>query len=236
MGLTIRHGFGTDAASPQGAKRLVEAVRQRAPDLPFAAAGDLPEFRDEACRVESRDDPAVRRLLTGGRATVFPEVGHPDYVFPTHVIGFLIDPGPGCETAPVGLARCPAQAERVDDGRSPEHPAGRAWRSFCKRRDASNPDCGGGESFLRRHPSVAGPLDHAVRLGRSVDVTDERGFRKDRNVGELAAEASRWNRGIAAFTGELKDLFGGDFAAEITRFRNFERLEADGRRGRDEET
>jgi hypothetical protein len=215
---------------PDEARRLVEALRQRALDLPFAGVGDLLEFRGEACRVERHDDPAVRRIMSGGPAAVFPENGHPYYVHPVHVIGFLIDPAFGCESAPVGLARYPAEAERRDGGRLPERLDGWAWHSFCKTEYASDPSHGGIENFLRCHLSLVGLLDHAAKLGVLSRVNDEGGFFEHRDAGRLAAEVAELNRGIAAFAGRLKDILGDDFAAEITKYPNFERLEAEGRR------
>jgi hypothetical protein len=149
---------------------------------------------------------------------------------PTHVIAFRTWPGEGCEAANFGLCRYPAEVVTADGRRIPTDLPGWTWQSFCKTQYASNPDCGGVENFFRCHLSVVGLLDHAIKLGLSADVTDESGFYEDRNVEELAAEVVRWNKGIAAFTGELKDLLGDGFAAEITRFPNFERLEAEGRK------
>lgn len=232
VGLTIHYSLSPDAASPEDARRQVEALRQRALDLPFAQVGDLLEFRGEACDPGSHDHPGHRWLLVQAVRSVWPGEEHHE-VGPDHVIAFTADPGTGSETANFGLCRYPQAIEsrgrRLPTGLPPW-----SWESFCKTQYASNPDCGGVENFLRCHLSVVGLLDHAAKLGLLGDVTDESGFFEQRDVEGLAAEVVRWNRGIAAFTGRWKDLFGDGFAAEITQFPNFERLEAEGRR--DEET
>jgi len=46
----------------------------------------------------------------------------------------------------------------------------------------------------------------------------------------LAKEVGDWNQGMAALVGQLKDLLGGGFDASITKFPNFEHLEADGQK------
>lgn len=46
----------------------------------------------------------------------------------------------------------------------------------------------------------------------------------------LAREVGVWNEGMAGLVGQLKDMFGGDFAAPITKFPDFEHLEAKGQR------
>lgn len=150
-------------------------------------------------------------------------------VVPEHVIAFTTWPGEGSEAANFGLCRYPPEAV-TDGGRRIETGLpGWTWQSFCKTQYASSPDCGGVDHLLRCHLSVVDLLDAAAKPGLTLDVTDESGFYEDRNVGELAAEVVCWNRGIAAFTGQLKDILGDGFAAEITKYPNFERLEAEGR-------
>lgn len=56
-------------------------------------------------------------------------------------------------------------------------------------------------------------------------------------VAALVKEVGMWNRMIAGFYGDLRDAVeaaGGDpgsVEAEIAKFRDFERLEAEGRKG-----
>ncbi|HEX6987192.1 MAG TPA: hypothetical protein VF170_17570 [Planctomycetaceae bacterium] len=230
MGLTIHYALRSDAASEDEARRLVEALRQRALDLPFAKVGDLLEFRGRECDADRHEHPGHRWLLVQAVRSVWPEEVHRE-VAPEQVIAFVTDPGEGCEPAHFGLCRFP-QAIREGGREVATGLSGWSWESFCKTQYASNPECGGIENFLRCHISVVGLLDRAGRLGMTVEADDESGFYDDRDVEALAAEVMRWNRGIAAFTGRLKDIFGDDFAAEITKYPNFERLEAEGRRDR----
>lgn len=229
MGLTIHYSLRSETESAAEARRLIEALRQRALDLPFASVGDVLEFRNEQCDPHAHEHPRHRRLLTQAVSTIFPGGAMQDVV-PEHVIAFTTDPGDGSEPANFGLCRYPP--EIVDrDSKTIETELPRwGWESFCKTQYASNPDCGGMENFLRCHLPVVGVLDQAARLGLLSEVTDESGFFDDRDVEGLAAEVMRWNRGLAAFTGTLIDIFGRDFASEITSFPNFERLEAEGRR------
>ncbi len=47
----------------------------------------------------------------------------------------------------------------------------------------------------------------------------------------LVQEVGEWNEGMAGLVGQMKDLFGGNLAAPITEFPDFEHLEARGRQG-----
>src|SRR5207248_6808050 len=104
------------------------------------------------------------------------------------------------------------------------------WRSFCKTQYASNPSTGDVENFLRCHLSVIRLLDHAQHLGMLHEVCDEGGYWERRDVQALVKEVGEWNAAIASFVGGFKDLIGDrDVQAEITKFPNFEHLEAEGR-------
>lgn len=74
-------------------------------------------------------------------------------------------------------------------------------------------------------------LDHAAKIGILNEVSDEGDFWEKRNVEDLAREVAEWNTGLAGFVGQLKDSLGDNFVAEITKFPDFERLEAKGRKG-----
>jgi hypothetical protein len=53
----------------------------------------------------------------------------------------------------------------------------------------------------------------------------------------LVEEVGRWNQGIAGLVGQMKDLVSGgrNVQSEITRFPDFEHLEAKGRAGESNE-
>ena len=71
-------------------------------------------------------------------------------------------------------------------------------------------------------------LDIAKELGILASVNDEGEFWEKRDVQALAKEVGCWNEGMAALVGKLKDMFGGNFEAPITKFPDFEHLEARG--------
>ena len=68
-------------------------------------------------------------------------------------------------------------------------------------------------------------------MGILVPKADEGHFWEDRDIQALVETVGRWNREIAALVGQWKDQIGGDFAAPIAEYPNFEHLEADGRQG-----
>ncbi len=72
-------------------------------------------------------------------------------------------------------------------------------------------------------------LDQAKKLGIVVEVHDESGFWEERDVKELIETVGEWNAMIAGFVGQMNDLFGDGTESEITKFPNFEHLEAKGR-------
>jgi hypothetical protein len=104
---------------------------------------------------------------------------------------------------------------------------GWCWSSFCKTQYASQY---GVEHFLRCHLTVIRLLDHAKQLGILASVSDEGDYWEKRDIKALTQEVGEWNEGMAGLVGQLKDLFGGDFAAPITEYSNFEHLEAKGQK------
>ena len=240
MGLTIHYCLKSSTRSPKKARELVAHLRGRALDLPFAQVEDIIELTSEACNFDhcEQDDPHRWLLIQAGQYVDRPAPGGGTYsykVAPTHVIAFATLPGDGCEPANFGLCRYPAQIE-VTDSDWPHRKrklrtrlSGWFWGSFCKTQYASNRDCGGVENFLRCHLAVIKMLDHAKSMGILEDVSDEGDFWQDRDVRALAQQVGQWNEMIASFAGELKDLLGDQVDSEITRFPDFEHLEAAGR-------
>jgi hypothetical protein len=61
-------------------------------------------------------------------------------------------------------------------------------------------------------------------------VTDEGGYWTQRDEKALVEEVGQWNAMIAGFVGGIKDVLGGKAVdSEITKFPNYEHLEAEGR-------
>ena len=230
MGLTIHYGLkhsGNDAAA------LVAKLRQRALDLPFTEVGEIVDLSGAACDFDQRDrdDPNRWLLIQAGQYLDDPLNNGTSYsLAPTRVIAFSTWPGEGCEEANFGLCQYPRYLH-VDGRKIPTKLPGWSWRSFCKTQYASNPECGGVENFLRCHLLVVAMLDYAKTLGMLERVSDEGGYWEKRSLEALVKEIGEWNQFIAAFAGQLKDALSGgpgQLVSEITKFPNFEHLEAVG--------
>jgi hypothetical protein len=232
MGLTIHYKLRSDARSPGEARRLVEELRRRALDLPFAEVEEVVELAGDACDFEKQDREHPYRwlLIQAGQWLVRDDVHY--RVKPKHVIAFGTDPGEDCEPANFGLCLYPGVLDITDSRTGLARKLrtqlkGWCWSSFCKTQYASRH---GLDHFLRCHLSVIRLLDHARQLGILASVDDEGDFWEKRDVKALAQEVGEWNQGMAGLVGQLKDMFGGDFQAPITQYPDFEHLEAKGRR------
>ena len=237
MGLTIHWKLNANVRQAGEARALVERLRQRARDLPFANVSESVELAGEDTDFAKlpRESPGRWLLIQAG---AYVEAHGCNYhVAPQHVIAFTTQPGDGCEPANFGLCRYPATIE-VDDHRPgtigekrrvKTGLTGWRWASFCKTQYASNPDCGGVENFLRCHLLVVALLDFARSLDLVEEVSDEGNYWAARDAESLAKEVGAWNAMIAGFAGQLKDALGNGVASAITQFPNFEHLEAKGR-------
>jgi len=238
MGLTIHYQLKSAARYQDDVRRLVEQLRQRALDLPFQHVGEILDLSGDACDYERRgsDDPHRWLLIQANQP-----IQHDDYVYhvaPKRLFAFATSPGEGSEPANFGLCRYPSMVmARHGKKFRTGLPSGWSWQSFCKTQYASNPDTGGIEQFLRCHLSVIRLLDHARDLNILGSVSDEGGYWVKRDVKALVEEVSEWNAMIAGFVGGMKDWLGGgkDVESEITKFPDFEHLEAKGRRDETEE-
>jgi hypothetical protein len=232
VGLTVHYALHSDARTAKQARQLVEKLRKRALDLPFAEVGEVVELKGSACDYQTYEgDHPLRWLAIQAGQYVVQENTHYS-VKPIHVLAFSCDPGEGCEQANFGLAVYPVAIYVRDRGarRSRKLQTGLSgwnWSSFCKTQYASQH---GVEHFIRCHLLVIRMLDHAKELGILKGVSDEGDFWEKRDVKALAQEVGEWNQHLAGLVGKMKDLFGGDFQAPITQFQDFEHLEAEGRR------
>lgn len=236
MGLTIHYSLQADTNNARAARTLLEQLRSKALDLPFKEVGELVEFKgDDASFENCSPDAPHRWLLIQSDGSVIQGDSH-FRASPNHLIAFSTWPGEGSEEANFGLALYPKTIEIEDRSQVP-HRKKRlrtelppwSWKSFCKTQYASNPQCGGVEHFLRCHLAVVKLLDHAAELGILKEVSDEGGYWDKRDLKALATEVGEWNSMIAGWTGRLKDAFGDSIQAEITKFPDFEHLEAKGR-------
>ncbi len=236
MGLTIHYQLHSDADTGKEARRLVEELRKRACDLPFAEVGEVVEMKGDASHFDAHDRDYPHRWLLIQAGQYVERDGVHYGVKPKHVIAFSADPGDGCEQANFGLCLYPAVLNIQDPrtGRPRRLRTGLkgwCWSSFCKTQYASSPAAGGVPNFLHCHLSVIRMLDHAKQLGILANVSDEGDYWEKRDVKALVQEVGEWNEGMAGLVGQMKDLFGGNLAAPITEFPDFEHLEARGRQG-----
>jgi len=235
MGLTIHYSLQANVTTAKEARHLLGQLRQKALDLPFKEVGEVVEFDGDAASFENCDRDNPHRWLLIQAEGSAPR-GNTHYrVMPKQLVAFSTWPGEGAEEANFGLAvypktimvedrdRWPHRRKRLRTGLEPW-----SWSSFCKTQYASNPDCGGVENFLRCHLAVIKLLDHAAQLGILKEVSDEGGFWENRDVKALAKEVGEWNSMIAGWAGRLKDAFGDEVVSEITKFPDFEHLEANG--------
>lgn len=237
MGLTIHYRLHSDTRDAKQARQLIEELRKRALDLPFAKVGEVTELKGGSCDYQYYvgNANAPLRWLAIQAGQLIEREGNYSRVKPKHIIAFTADPGEECEPANFGLYLYPATIFVPDpksglNCRLPTELKGWCWSSFCKTEYASNPAAGGVENFLRCHLTVIRLLDHAKELGILSSVSDEGDFWEKRDVEALAKEVSEWNQGMAALVGKLKDLLGGNIDAPITKFPNFEHLEAEGQK------
>jgi len=232
MGLTIHYRLQSRTRSPSETRQLVEELRRRALDLPFAEVGEVVELKGEASDFEryDREHPSRWLLVQAGQWVEREGVHYT--VKPKHVIAFSTWPGDGCEEANLGLAMYPGTIAVTDprtghDLKLRTGLKGWCWRSFCKTQYASRH---GIDHFLRCHLCVVRMLDRAKEMAILASVTDEGGFWDKRDLKALVQTVGEWNEGMAALVGKLKDMFGSDFQAPITQFSDFEHLEARGRK------
>jgi hypothetical protein len=230
MGLTIHYRLHSDTRTPTEARQLIEELRKRALDLPFAKVGEVTELRGGSCDYQRHVGNNPLRWLAIQAEQLVERENNYYRVKPKHVIAFTAYPGEECEPANFGLCLYPATIFVPDpktglNCRLQTELKGWCWSSFCKTEYASNPAAGGVQNFLRCHLLVIRMLDHAKEIGILASVRDEGGFWENRDVEALAREVGEWNQGMAALVGQLKDLFGGSFDAPITKFPDFEHLE-----------
>jgi hypothetical protein len=230
MGLTIHYSLVTSLTDRGQVAKLVEAMRQFALDLPFQEVSEVMELCGEEEGWQEALGEKQRWLLIQGTESVGDTL-----IDPLHAIGFYTLPGPGCESANFAFCSYPAcvppQPGRRRKRQVPTRLQGWRWSSYCKTQYASDPRCGGTENFLRCHLSVIKMLDFAKRTGVvTVQVSDEGGYRANRDLKRLVKEVGEWNEKVAGLVGLLRPVLEeqGQVEAPITGFASFEHLEAKG--------
>ena len=224
MGLTLHYELTAPVSSAAEARSRVEQLRQHAQSLPFVDVSEMIELTGDDCRFDPKNRRGPHswlktqtiRFLINGNVVSTPEESHP-----LHTIAFTVYPSEGSEQANFGLCCYPKSN-------------GWSWASFCKTQYASNPSTGDVANFLKGHLGLVTLLDRAKEMGILRKVVDEGGYWDNRDVATLIKEVGMWNRMIAGFYGQIRDgieAAGGDpqsVVAEIAKFKDFERLEAEG--------
>lgn len=244
MGLTLYYELRSDVVTLEEATGCVDSLRTKASSLGFEEIHDL-EIFNPAGMDELRAE--ARRVQHGGPAYLLgtmachvrdeqlsKHLGENRWheVEPIESVNFRILPGPGSETAAIGLSHFPEVT--VCDGR--EWPTGLHrwhWHSFCKTQYASNPGLGGIDNFLRCHLGLIELFAFADDHGWLERVGDDSEYWTHRDRAKLVAEVQRMNEVVAAFTGAFKDAAPkemGGIVAPITDFPNFEHIEARGQK------
>jgi len=207
MGLTIHYRLKYDEREP---KKILERLRQRAMDLPFAEVspkvyhfkGRLADWQNHG-----RDSIFTWALIQATENVEHEEYGRKYYieVLPKEVYLFNAWPGEECEEANFGLAKYPATVDF--HGKRLRTNLGDSWRwnSFCKTQYASKVSL---EHFLRCHYAVCLLLKEAEKLGLLARVNDEGNFWDSWDFEALAREVSGWNHMIQDAVDRLKATFG----------------------------
>jgi hypothetical protein len=235
MGLTVHYRLRSAAGTASDVRAQISQLRSRALTLPFAQVGEIIEFTQPIeINASVRDDPAGWLVCQSRHH--FEHRGLRYFVTPRHLIAFVTMPGEGCEPFNLGLCQYPSTLLlKADGGRSKRiktgvRPHEWRWSSFCKTQYASDPRCGGVSNFLKCHLLVTAMLDFAKSRELLEHVDDESDYWENRDVEALAKEVGGWNAMIARIAGELKDQLGDQVVAPITKFPDFEHLEAQGHR------
>ncbi len=229
MGLTISYDLKTDLEKPHDVRRLVEAIRQHALDLPFKEVNPIKEFQGAATRWADRSDPD--RTLKIMSAVMMVDGINLCPAPPEHMIVFQTWPGEGSEPAVFGFCNYPAQVTMPSGKIQETGRSGWCLYSFCTTQYASDPRCGGVEHFLRCHLCVIKVLDFIQQTGLATATVEDGGlYWEKRSIEELAKEIGKWNIFVAGAISTFRSSIKGDgtFKAPITEFQNFEHLEAKG--------
>lgn len=222
MGLTIYYHLRSDAATPEAAHSLVRKLARRAQEMPFQRVLPVEPYPGRAA-----DDRGETSLWLCSSQTIERRQQMCE-VRPRHAFAFFLIPGAGCEWAALGLAKYPQSSTLPDGRRVRTGLAGWSWNGFCKTQYASDPRHGGFENFRRCHVSLIELFDYAAQIGLQVDLQDEAGYAQVRDTEALRQTINQWNEVIAAGIGRLRDALPGESEAPITRYPNFEHLEARG--------
>lgn len=252
MGLTVHYELGLPAnMSVARVTEKLEHLRTWCLTKSFAEISEIKHFRGSECDYEKANEDDSWTLIQArhsvlykydknGRARARKTYGknyggvHSISVVPERVVAFMVWPGEGCESMEIGLAAYPSRVSVTNEsGRmtSLRLPKEWRWSAFCKTQYANDPKAGGVMNFLRCHTLVIAALDEAKRLGLQIEVHDEGGYYKKRDLDDLAREIGEWDALVAKIGGMIKDAVGdgGQIEGPIFDRPDFEHLEMQGR-------
>ena len=204
MGLSIHYKLGY-SGSAEGAKAVLEKLRQWSMDQSFETVSEVAHFTGAECNhmKNNNDEWSWARV----QSQISVKLTERSSMFVPPVEAFILStwPGEGCEEANFGLCRYPVNA--VYQGvKYPTHKGtGWHWKSFCKTQYAGQT---GLLNFLRCHTLVISALDKAKELGILRSVDDEGEFWEKRNLKALAEEVGEWDQMIAGMSGMLSQKLG----------------------------
>ena len=119
----------------------------------------------------------------------------------TDVLGFVIDPGDGCDHAIFGFGAAMSHGT-ADRAETAQPPGDWFWDGFCRTQYAST---NGDEHFLRCHLSLVALLDSAIKLGIRVEVSDDGGYWETRSTEHLLAKLRTNNVLMAKIAAKMRE-------------------------------
>lgn len=256
MGLSIYYRLKAKVDA-DGARRLVERMRESIAALPFDGVSDVFEIDPpDGKYVFDRWESGPGEYTAGGYRPGALYLDHKRAdgevemveVRSQHVIGFCATVA-GSEAATFGLASHPpvvvhreSVITRIEGGgKTHQIGAGAAvefqtrlrgyysWWQAVKTQYASDPKLGGESNFLRAHQLIFRAIDECKRIGVHTHIHDDANYWRDRDDAKLLAEVRKWNELIAGFAGRLSDAMPpGAIVAPIKDRSDFEHIEAKG--------
>ena len=215
MGLTLHWELRLPAhTTPSAVAHTLDALRECALIQPFVRVsplGSALSVGDEAMGVYEALQHVASIAWTAQDDDTPALTGDP-----SSAVGFLVDPGEGCETTFFALV------QRLHLNGTP---ADWCWRGFCKTQYASVVS---DAHFLACHLTLINLLDDAIHLGFTVIVHDEGHYWETRDSARLLSEVGSMNKLVARLAGKFSDAADNSetaLQAPIFEHPRFERLE-----------
>ena len=193
----IHYKLRTDFDNSQDVRRLVDALREFALDLPFKEVGEVKEFNvKERYWLNDSDDMGDSDLKSQAEGHAWDDFEGHFPVFPHKIIAFSTLPGKGCHRAPFGFSKYPAFIEPEEQRLATKLMDGNGeaiWSpiGWCSQFRFSPPSAfdhrnGGIENRLHCHLVVIKMLDFIKATGLvHVEVNDEGEYWENRDLKAL---------------------------------------------------